>query len=277
MAGEEDDFPFDTGREDVVRDADSATDPGVRPDGISLDAPLPDGYGLEVAEGGDGCVVRNPCGGCANLRSSPGTPCGGCDGEYACNGPDDVRCVGGCNPVGCADNTREAFLSPTTWPEIAACGGGFQVAGILHAVVSCGRNAGNNSTNPTGTGCSPADLCAEGWRPCASPREVTDRTAGGMPSDWPASSFFAASVSGPADDEVCGIGTNDIYGVGSAGGSADRGTCLPLTRTSGDQCDDLPSPWDCGTSPGIWQYDEASQVTKPGPGGGGVLCCLGAG
>jgi hypothetical protein len=257
------------------RDAESG-DPGTRPDGLVMDSPIPDGYGLEIGEGGDACGIRNACGGCTSLRASPGTPCGGCDGSYTCAGPEEVRCAGGCSLVGCADNTREGFISPTTWPEIAACGGGFSVAGILHAVVSCDRQAGNTSTNPMGTACSAADLCAEGWRPCASPAEVRDRTTGGVPTDWPTSTFFAAAVSGPADDEVCGIGTNDIYGLGSAGGSADRGTCAPLTRASGDQCGDLPAPWDCGEATGIWQYDEATLVTKPGPQGGGVLCCLGA-
>lgn len=261
---------------DIVRDADAAPD-GPRPDGIYLDVPLPEDYGLEIAEGGDACAVRNPCGGCSNLRASPGTPCDGCGGTFACNGPEDVTCVTMCSLNGCADNTREAFLNLTTYPEIAACGGGFQEPGVLHAVPGCARNAGNNSTNPNGIGCSIADLCAEGWRPCASPLEVEQRTSAGVPSDFPASAFFAAAVSGPADDEVCGIGTNDFYGLGTAGGGADRGTCAPLTRSSGDKCDDLPAPWDCGEATGIWQYDEADQATKPGPQSGGVLCCLAPG
>jgi hypothetical protein len=84
-------------------------------------------------------------------------------------------------------------------------------------------------------------------------------------------------VSGPNDGDECGIGTNDFYGLGTAGGSADRGTCAPLDRSSGDKCDDVPPPWDCGEATGIWQYDEATKATKPGPAGGGVLCCLGPG
>jgi hypothetical protein len=265
----------DYGRPDV-HDGE-AVDIGPRPDGISIDSPLPDGYGIEVSEGGDGCGIRNACGGCSNLRASPGQACGGCGGTYACNGPEDVRCVGGCSPVGCADNSREGFRSTTTYTEIAACAGGFGIAGLFDIAVSCDRNAGNTSTNPSGSGCSAEDLCAEGWRLCASPAEVRDRTHAGIPDDWEANAFYAAKVSGPASDEVCGMGTNDFYGLGSTGGGADRGTCAPLTRTSGDQCGDLPSPWDCGESPGIWQYDEATQVTKPGATGGGVLCCLGAG
>ncbi len=83
---------------------------------------------------------------------------------------------------------------------------------------------------------------------------MRDRTSGGtIPSDFEANAFYAARVSGPESDEVCGMGENDFYGLGTAGGGADRGTCAPLTRTSGDQCGDLPGPWDCGDSPGLWQ------------------------
>jgi hypothetical protein len=267
-----DDRP-DYGRPDV-----HDVEVGPRPDSFSIDSPLPDGYGIEVADGGDGCGIPNSCGGCSNLRGTPGAPCGGCGGTYACNGPEDVRCVGGCSPVGCADNSREGFRSTTTYPEIAACAGGFQIAGLFDIVVSCDRNAGNTSTNPSGTGCTAEDLCAAGWRLCASPLEVRERTSGGtLPDDWEANAFYAAKVSGPDSDEICGIGDNDFYGLGSVGGGADRGTCVPLTRTSGEKCEDLPSPWDCGESTGLWQYDEASKVTKPGATGGGVLCCLGAG
>ncbi|MBI5487608.1 MAG: hypothetical protein HY905_09770 [Deltaproteobacteria bacterium] len=273
--GEADDYMPDIYHPEATDGDADAGDPGARPDGLSLDSPLPDGYGLEMSEGGDGCGIRNACGGCTVLRYSPGQACGGCGGTYECNGPDELRCVGGCSPVGCADLTREGFLSTEDWPEIAACGGGFEVAGVLHSTPTCDRDAGNTSTNPMGTGCSAADLCAMGWRLCASAAEVGDRTrSGGVPSDWAASTFFAAAVSGPADDEVCGIGENDVYGIGSAGGGADRATCAPLTRTSSDKCDDLPSPWDCGDVSTVWQYDEATQITKLGPQGGGVLCCL---
>ena len=277
-ADDEDVYLPEVSPHDVVRDGDTVPD-GPRPDGIYLDVPLPEDYGLEIADGGDACAVRNGCGGCSNLRASPGTPCGGCGGAYACNGPEDVMCVGGCSPSGCADNTREGFQTLATYPEIAACQGGFQVAGILHSVPACGNNAGNNSTNPNGIGCSIADLCAEGWRPCASPLEVGQRTTAGIPSDFPDVSFFAAAVSGPASmgDGECGIGSNDFFGLGTAGASADRGTCAPLTRSSGEKCDDLPPPWDCGDSGAVWQYDEADQATKPGPQGGGVLCCLAPG
>jgi hypothetical protein len=258
-------------------DGAEATVPDVRPDGISLDSPLPDGYAVEVTEATDGCGIRNACGGCGRLRSDPGTPCGGCGGEYVCNGPEDVLCDGGCNPIGCSDFTREGFLSPSTYPEIAACAGGFSVAGITGSSSTCGRAAGNSSLNPSGTGCSLSDLCAEGWHPCGSPAEVRDRTTAGIPTDFPAASFFAAAVSGPASDEVCGIGTNDFYGVGTAGSSADRGTCAPLNRSSGEKCDDIPPPWACEDSGVAWQYDEAARAVKPGPGGGGALCCLGPG
>jgi len=275
-ASDDDEFQPDYGHPDARDGEGGEIGPG--PDGISLDSPLPDGYGIEVSDGGDACSIRNACGGCSNLRASPGQACGGCEGSYACDGPENVRCVGGCSPVGCADNSREGFRSTTTYSEIAACAGGFQIAGLFGVEVSCDRNAGNTSTNPSGAGCSAEDMCAEGWRLCASPDEVRDRTSGGtLPDDFESNAFYAAKVSGPADDTVCGMGTNDFYGVGTVGDGADRGTCAPLTRSSGDACGDLPSPWDCGDYPGIWQYDEATQVTKPGATGGGVLCCLGAG
>lgn len=260
---------------DFGYDAPDASD--ARPDGLGLDVPLPDGYGTEIAETADGCGIRNSCGGCSRLRAEPGTACGGCDGVYECAGPDSVRCVGGCSPIGCSDMQREGFLSIDTWPEIAACSGGFTVAGVFWTDPQCSRGAGDDSRNPSGSGCSIADLCAEGWRPCASPAEVRDRTDDrGCDIDWPAGMFFAARVSGPAGADECGIGTNDFYGCGSAGGGADRGTCAPLTRSSGEKCRDIPPPWDCEDTGVVWQYDEAARVVKPGP-GGGVLCCLAPG
>ena len=93
----------DVSRPDRADAADDGGGPDTRPDGISLDVPLPDGYGLEMTEGGDGCGLRNSCGGCTTLRYSSGQACGGCGGAYECAGPDELRCVGGCSPVGCAD------------------------------------------------------------------------------------------------------------------------------------------------------------------------------
>lgn len=268
--------PRDVGAEDREA-APPDVDRDARTDGLALDFSLPDGYGTEVAEASDGCGIRNSCGGCLRLRAEPRTACGGCGGQYECNGPDSVVCVGGCSPIGCSDGLREGFVSVDDYPEIAACAGGFGVAGILWSEPMCTRRAGDDSSNPNGTGCSLSDLCAEGWRPCASPAEVRDRTDDrGCEVEWPAGSFFAAAVSG-AGSNRCGIGEDDFFGCGSAGRSPDRGTCAPLNRSSGEKCRDIPPPWQCEDRGVTSQFDEAVRAVKSGPAAGGVLCCLGPG
>lgn len=229
------------------------------------------------------CIIRNDCGGCAPLEGVPGAECDSCGGIWECEGTEAVKCVGGCDTIGCSDGEREGFTDVEMFPEIAGCAGGWTVPGLIvpdsGGVVepACGRLSGDDSFNPSGLDCSAADLCANGWRLCSSPRDVADRTKGwdkgcGTDSDWPPGSFFAAAVSGTGSNE-CMFGVNDIFGCGSVGARADTETCYPLNKYSDDFCDALPSRWDCGEGSLTTNLHEARDVTKDGPEGGGVLCC----
>ncbi len=197
--------------------------------------------------------------------------------------------------IGCSDGTREGFVDPATYPEIAGCSGGFSLPGVGVAAPlspACDRSAGNDSANPDGTGCDVADLCAEGWHVCASAMEVGQKSpsgCAGVPPTPPL--FFVTRQSGPGcsqcatgsstDPTQCGGGTcqpgcaqtaltaNDVFGCGNVGDASYSGTCGPLDRFGNNLCSALPPPWTCGTD----GTHEADNVAKPGPSAGGALCC----
>jgi hypothetical protein len=206
-----------------------------------------------------------------------GAICPACANGRACVAAQD--CVGrGCtggkctNDVGCSDGTREAFASLAMFPDLAACSGGWSVAGLATTTSpACARNAGNGSANPTGTGCNVADVCQLGWHVCASAVEVAAKSGGvgcagagisGM------NAFFAVRQSG-SGGAMCGAGTNDLFGCGDVGIAPDAVTCAPLDRFSNDLCIALPGTWACGAN----SADEVNNVTKTSSEGGGVLCC----
>jgi hypothetical protein len=194
--------------------------------------------------------------------------------------------------VGCSDGAREGFLDAALYPDIAACSGGFQVAGLLGALApKCNLGGGDDSANPGGAGCSAADLCAGGWHVCESAAEVAERSPTGCDGSVGVNEpvFFVTGQSGPgcglcalgsSPDPECGtcnctpgclqtdLTANDLFGCGSAG--ATPGDCGVLDRFSGNVCNGLPAPWSCASGDGC---DEAHQVVKPGSGAGGVLCC----
>lgn len=194
--------------------------------------------------------------------------------------------------IGCADGHREGFRSLRRYPDIAACAGGFQVAGVTtDAPPRCERHGGDDGTNPTGVDCSVEDLCAAGWHVCVGPAEVAARSRDGCAGAHDAEgAFFATRTSGPGCG-VCATGsatdcggndcradcamsaqtTNDLFGCGTIGAVPEATTCGVLDRFSHDQCAMLPAPWTC-TDEGSGTH-EASVVTKPGPEAGGVLCC----
>jgi hypothetical protein len=257
----------------------------VYPDGPEFGLGTRDGW--QVSQDGVAdlsCAIKNDCDGCAPLEGTPGSECDACGGVWECNGVDAVICVGGCDSIGCSDGEREGFTDMDLFPDIAGCGGAWTVEGLINpdsggiVTPKCGLMAGDDSAfNPEGFDCSASDLCANGWRLCASPVDVSERTRGwgngcGTDADWPPASFYAAAVSGTGESE-CSFGINDIFGCGSAGDGADRSTCFPLTKYSDDDCDALPSTWDCGEGYITGNLEEAAQVTKTGIEGGGVLCC----
>ena len=206
------------------------------------------------------------------------------------------------NAQGCSDGTREGFIPATGFPDIAGCSGGWSVPGILACQPTttspaCGRNSGNDSTNPPGLGCNVEDLCAPGWHVCASEAEVDDKTpttgcSGAVPAG---TALFFATRQSSNGCAVCATGTststccngvtccggcaqtcstpNDVFGCGTHGVPLSNIPCGVLNRFSGNNCLGLSAPWSCGTS----SIQEALNVTKPGSNFGGVLCCKDAG
>jgi hypothetical protein len=226
---------------------------------------------LRCVDGGSVCVAR---------RGPTSEICGnGVDDD--CNGETDERCD-------CADGTREAFTDRRRFPTVAGCAGGFTQPGLLFtAAPSCGRGAGNDGAHPDGQGCGAEDLCAAGWHVC---RGVADVAARATVCDVPQTPalFFATRQSGSGCGH-CASGTetagctagscaadcspalglsNDVFGCGNVG-LASASDCGLLTVGSNDLCSSLPAPWTCGSD----GNGEAINVTKPGPSGGGVLCC----
>ncbi|MEZ4408465.1 MAG: hypothetical protein R3A52_18620 [Polyangiales bacterium] len=107
--------------------------------------------------------------------------------------------------------------------------------------------------------------------------------------DYPASAFFAASVSGTGCGRCalrsstgtsncsiisCQAGcredgnlNNDFFGCGTLG-SPPEGACDGLNRFSNNECGALTSNWRCPSMGG-----ESRTVTKTTAANGGVLCC----
>jgi hypothetical protein len=195
---------------------------------------------------------------------------------------------------GCADGTREAFVDEARYPDIAGCSGAFDVPGLRPgASPSCGRRAGNDGEDPSGAGCGANDLCADGYRVCASAADVARRSPDGCAggADGPPGSFFATAQSGPGcalcatgDDPGCGNNTcnpgcaqtdrttNDLFGCGDVGERPNVASCAPLDRFSNNLCAALPGSWVCPNAPG-GDVRESVLVTKRDASGGGVLCC----
>lgn len=236
--------------------------------------------------------------------------------------PDGTRCgvericeAGACVPVvppdpedpeiGCADGEREGFLSMSKYPEIAACSGGWSQPGITVPLSpGCGHGAGDDSTNPTGQGCSALDLCAEGWHVCAGKTEVAARSpdgcSGAVPPGTPDKSLFFAVDQSSIQGSTCtddGTGDNDVFGCGNLGNPlAPDKNCAPLDRvlastqpnTCGfNEAEPPLGPWECAGGPESHLH-EGANVTKKAcatadctydgsPIGawdkGGVLCC----
>ena len=185
------------------------------------------------------------------------------------------------SPIGCADGTREGYLNVSGYPLIAACGGGWQVAGLLTATAQtpqCGRQGGNNGVHPAGSGCSVADLCAEGWHICRTAQEVFQLAGDCKDAVGPAGAghtFFvtlqrALGNTCPAANDV---GTNNLHGCGNFGSPEDR-SCTPFMTMLQDTDCTANTPWLCPvTTSGAVTHSEYETVTKPGAAHGGALCC----
>lgn len=170
--------------------------------------------------------------------------------------------------VGCADGTREALLDEAMHANVAACAGGFWVAGVGSPVPQCGRQGGNDGPRPDGMGCSIEDLCAYGWHLCTSRHEVAAAGLESCGAERWNGQFFATGQSGEGSNTCNDTGTNDVFGCGDVGHTNISG-CAPLDRSTGNLCVNLPGAWACDED----AYDEVSHLVKPGPAHGGALCC----
>jgi len=182
--------------------------------------------------------------------------------------------------IGCADGTREAFVSVNNFPSIAGCDGAWSVAGVVSTASmtpACNRAAGNDGARPNGNGCSVADLCAVGWHVCGGANEldslnVTCAQAGLPNGNNAVNQVLYATRQRGVSGTVCNAndttGTNDVHGCGNVGLAEDR-NCAPLNaQFSHTECDDLGPPWSC---PGT--LTEGLTVVKSNSNNGGVLCC----
>ncbi len=161
---------------------------------------------------------------------------------------------------------------------------------------ACGRMAGNDGPNPDGTGCNVADLCASGWHVCTSSADVashspsgcTGATLAGAPSLFFAtrqsSTGFNSCATGTATGTDCTAESgnpdcaetaetsNDVFGCGNFGSAGPGTSCVPLDRSTDNECAQLTgSTWSC-TDDGSGSC-EAYVLVHAGPTYGGVLCC----
>jgi len=181
--------------------------------------------------------------------------------------------------VGCSDGTREGFRDVTNWPSIAGCAGAFQMPGVIGSpdlAAQCNLLAGDTSANPSGVGCTAADLCAEHWHLCRDGDDVSQHSpTGDCEGCVPAGEqrFFLVAI-GASPMGICIADTqsaNDLHGCGGLG-QPESDTCAPLSRRMGfADCLETKGVWSCGDASDSLQ--EAAVVTKPQITMGGALCC----
>ena len=181
---------------------------------------------------------------------------------------DAAEAEAGKDTVGCSDGTREAFTDPT-YTDVAACAGGWSVPGVLapaSMAPACNRVSGNSSANPSGAGCSVADLCAVGWHVCASSAEFIVKSPGGC-APTQSNELFVTRQS--ENNGLCSPppAANNLVGCGAGLGQVASTTCAPLNRElHAPQC--VGGVWVCG---GV--NNEALEVVKTAATEGGVICC----
>ncbi|MCB9536135.1 MAG: hypothetical protein H6704_07705 [Myxococcales bacterium] len=237
--------------------------------------------GCDQACGDDRACVEGACQcdapllGCGRQCVDPAVDplhCGGCD--QAC-GPEQACTPEGCRAVGCADGEREGFTDLLAFPAIAACSGGFGVAGLEPVEPACQRAGGDDGPNPTGAGCVVDDLCAPGWHVCADGGDVAAHLPAGAtcadlaPTVGESPMFVTRQRGSNTVGLSCdGLGTNDVFGCGAPPANL-RPNCAPLNRVMGGG---EAAPWELGPRAAV-NITEWSTVRKPGPARGGVLCC----
>ena len=144
---------------------------------------------------------------------------------------------------GCSDGTREGYLDMVHYPTIAACAGAWDTPGLDSTdarTPQCDYRGGNDGDKPDGHGCSVA-ICESGWHVCTTAHGValaagasacTDAVG---PSRKPVFFVTRQRATGLAcDTNTNPTGTNNLYGCGNIGSTADKNSCTPLTRMMRD-------------------------------------------
>jgi len=215
-------------------------------------------------------------------------------------------------PPGCADGQREGFIDGKTFPDIGGCSGGWSIPGVMAfdpgfapecptlatfdtLQPRCGRQGGDDGSNPSGAGCDVEDLCEAGWHVCTGAADVTSHSPSGCTGAALAndpSRFFVTRQSSngcgdcatgtrtdpDCDSKSCTTGcaqsartSNDVFGCGNLGATSPIVQCGPIDRFSNNLCGDVGTNWVCkddGTG-----LCEAYAIVHTGPAFGGVLCC----
>jgi hypothetical protein len=104
-----------------------------------------------------------------------------------------------------------------------------------------------------GNGCAPA-LAPTGNKPAFY---VTAQHANGLTCDTSAQP----------------TGTNNVYGCGTIGSTADHTSCTPLTRMLRDSDCNAQMPWSCADGALGTSTTELNIITKSSSARGGALCC----
>jgi hypothetical protein len=238
------------------------------------------GAGGTTGDGGAGAG-----GGLAGTLGTAGGTAGmGGDGGESAGGGQDGGDRSDAAPAtnGCSDGTREAFVDAVRFPSVAGCSGGWSVPGLLteqSMAPACARTAGNDSSNPSGTGCTVEDLCADGWHVCRDASELTlagvsCQDAGIGPATAGGGAFFATRQRGTAPTGCSAgatTGSNNLHGCGNFGRVEDPGCAPPFDRQIESTVCAANPPWACTDPTSI--MNEAMVVTKSGSEAGGVLCC----
>jgi hypothetical protein len=232
--------------------------------------------GLATGAAGDssGAAGAGGTGGTTSAGGASGDSTAGASGSGGSAGPDP----------GCSDGTREGYLDTTMYPTIAACAGAWDTPGLDSTdarTPQCGRQGGNDGNKPDGHGCSVVDLCEAGWHVCTTDHGVGLATMGAGCDDAVAPAggkpvFYVTRQRGiglTCDNSPNPTGTNNLYGCGNIGSTADRNSCTPLTRMMRDSDCLLNSPWMCSDGPNGTSQDEYNVVTKGSSSRGGALCC----
>jgi hypothetical protein len=221
------------------------------------------------------------------------------------------------SPIGCADGQREGFVDASAYPNIAGCGGAWTVPGVsLFAPTeapscpglrprdtrnpACGNVAGDDSSNPSGSGCNVADLCAPGWHVCLDANDVSRSSPNGCVGATGANSppllfltrqsstgcgvcATGTSTASNCNSATCAAGclqteriSNDVFGCGNYGAFSNSTACGPLGRFSNNMCSSIAGQgWSCNDpSPADDSgLCETFTIVHSNPSTGGVVCC----